>query len=86
MNYKNFLKKLLLEKGAKKGDGLETYYFLSSDNLLKHEPSGYKYTVSKVILEPEVQIHCYRPELNPDDPNKSIVITAKEFEEFYKVA
>jgi hypothetical protein len=77
---------MLLEKGAKKAEGLETYYFLVPDNLLKHNDSGYKYTISKVTLEPEVEIHCYRPALNPDEENKSIVITAKEFEDYYKVA
>ena len=86
MNYKNKIKKMLLEKGAKKAEGLETYYFLVPDNLLQHNDSGYKYTISKVKLEPEVEIHCYRPDLNPDEPNKSIVITAKEFEDYYKVA
>ena len=86
MSYKNILKKLLLEKGAKKGSGLETYYFLTPENILQHKPSGYKYTISKVDLEPEIRIHCYRSDLNPDDQNVIVVITAKEFEEFYKVA
>ena len=86
MSYQKILKKLLLEKGAKKVDGLESYFFLCPDNILEHEPSGYKYTISKVILEPQVEIHCYRQDLDPDNPEKMIVIDANQFEKFYKVA
>tara|TARA_X000001388_G_scaffold73019_1_gene64266 strand:- start:854 stop:1114 length:261 start_codon:yes stop_codon:yes gene_type:complete len=86
MNYRSILKTLLLEKGGKKAKGLETYYFLAPTNLIKHEPSGYKYTISKVSLEPEVEIHCYRSDLDPDEPDVMIVVTADDFEKFYKVA
>ena len=85
MNYKKVLKNLLLEKGAKKADGLEIYYFLKPPSLIV-DKNGWKYTVAKVELEPKVLIHCYRCDLDPEEEDKYIVISGKDFKKYYKVA
>jgi len=85
MNYKNILKKLLLEKGAKKADGLEVYYFLKPSTSIIDD-NGWKYTVSKVDLEPEVKIHCYRSDLDPEEKDTYITLTGEDFKKYYKVA
>ena len=84
MNYKKILQKLLLEKGAKKADGLESYYFLKPESVIV-DKNGWEYTVSKVVLEPEIEIHCYRYDVSPDN-NVIIIITADEFNKYYRMS
>ena len=85
MNLKNQLHKLLLEKGAKRAKDEKMYYFLSDTTSIvdKH---GFKYTISKVTLEPEILIQCYRSDIDPDEGNKFITITKDEFENYYGLA
>jgi len=85
VSLKKVLHKLLLEKGAKKASSNNMYFFLSPTTCIV-DKKGYKYTISKVTLEPEVLIQCYRSELDPDQGDKFITITAKEFDDYYRLA
>jgi len=85
LSLKKVLHKLLLEKGAKKSNGDNMYFFLSPTTCIV-DKKGYKYTVSKVTLEPEILIQCYRSELDPDEGDKFITITSAEFENYYRLA
>jgi len=84
MKYKKYLQKLLLEKGAKKAKGLETYFFYVPENCLE-DKEGFKYTISKITLEPELEVHCYRAKLDPNDGVKYLVIKGDEINN-YKVS
>jgi len=85
MNLKNQLHKLLLEKGAKIADDEKMYYFLTPSTSIV-DKKGFKYTISKVTLEPEILIQCYRSELDPEQSDKIITITKDEFENYYGLA
>ena len=85
MNLKNQLHKLLLEKGAKKAKDEKMYYFLTPTTSII-DKKGFRYTISKVTLEPEILIQCYRAELDPDEGNRIITITKDEFENYYGLA
>ena len=85
MGLKKVLHRLLLEKGAKKSNSDNMYFFLSPTTCIV-DKKGYKYTVSKVTLEPEILIQCYRSELDPDDGDKFITITSDEFKSYYRLA
>ena len=85
MNMKKVLHKLLLEKGAKKSDNENMYFFLSPTTTIV-DKKGFRYTVSKVTLEPEILIQCYRSEIDPDQGDKFITITKDEFENYYGLA
>jgi len=85
MNLKKVLHKLLLEKGAKKSNNDNMYFFLTPTTVIV-DKKGYKYTISKVTLEPEIRIQCYRSELDPDQGDKFITITKDEFENYYGLA
>jgi len=85
MNLKNQLHKLLLEKGAKIADDEKMYYFLTPTTSIV-DKKGFKYTISKVTLEPEILIQCYRSELDPEQSDKIITITKDEFENYYGLA
>ena len=85
MNLKNQLHKLLLEKGAKIADDEKMYYFVTPSTSIV-DKKGFKYTISKVTLEPEILIQCYRSELDPEQSDKIITITKDEFENYYGLA
>ena len=57
---------LLLERGGKKSNLEDTYYFIKPTFAIK-DKEGFKYTVAKVETTPEVVIHVYRHGLDGEE-------------------
>ena len=67
MNLIELLDKTLIESGGKRSGNNKTYFFIKPTLRIMDKDSGYKYTVSKVKVEPEILIQCYRHSLSGDD-------------------
>ena len=61
------LDKTLTESGGKRLKNNKTYFFIKPTLRIMDKNSGFKYTVSKVKIDPDILIQCYRHSLKGDE-------------------
>ena len=67
MDLLELLDRTLIESGGKRLKNNKTYFFIKPTLRIMDKESGYKYTVSKVSVDPDIIIQCYRHNLSGDD-------------------